>query len=456
MPVASRVIIGITKGPAKGQQISFEEHDTLLLGRHRECHICLPNDEYLSRYHFIIEVNPPHAHLQDLGSRNGTFINGNKLGGREWHETPEEGKEHTYATVPLNHGDEIITGLTYLKVSIEILRDQDETLFCQQCGKQIEDDVQVLKSGYALCKGCQRFVTTDFKGLFWEIQSTMKDDQHSKMGSWLAEFEPLQKLAEGGMGAVNLVRNVKDGHLAVMKTMLPRAAIHPKDREMFLREIDIVRQLDHKNIASLVGHGSHKGIFFFVMEYCQGGSLADYFLQYKHLISEEDCLPWMLQSLEGLAYAHAKGFVHRDIKPQNILLSGEEGSRIAQIADFGLAKNYLAAGFSGMTITGSHGGTYAFMPREQIINYKYVTPASDIWSIGATFFWMLTGKPPRIVKDEDNPIESIFDEESLPVREFSPPISKRVGEILEKALSSDPKNRYQDAGEMLNAMQAVN
>ncbi len=113
------VVLSVTKGPAKGKVFTFTEHDTFLFGRMPDCHATFPDDTQVSRHHFILEACPPKASLRDLGSLNGTFINGKKCGGRKSGESPEEGAKHQYPIVELNDGDKITVGQTDLAVAIE-------------------------------------------------------------------------------------------------------------------------------------------------------------------------------------------------------------------------------------------------------------------------------------------------------------------------------------------------
>src|SRR6476620_10926355 len=95
-------ILSITAGPMAGHTFVFDTHDTLLCGRLADCQVCLPDDRFVSRHHFLLEVNPPDARLRDLGSLHGTFVNGHKYGGRDKHETPEEGARRQYPQVDLH------------------------------------------------------------------------------------------------------------------------------------------------------------------------------------------------------------------------------------------------------------------------------------------------------------------------------------------------------------------
>ena len=128
-----KVTLTMIEGPMFGKQIEFEEHDTFLFGRMSDCGVCLPSDNMVSRHHFIMEVNPPDACIRDLGSLNGTYVNGVKFGSRRKGETPKEGSKHMYPEVDLKDEDKIRVGETVLKVTIEV------PVVCCDCGKAILD-----------------------------------------------------------------------------------------------------------------------------------------------------------------------------------------------------------------------------------------------------------------------------------------------------------------------------
>ena len=108
----AKVELEVVAGPKRGKKFCFDEHDTFVFGRMPDCHACFPDDNQVSRHHFLLEANPPQACLRDLGSLNGTYVNGVKHGGRKKGETPEEGVQRHYPELSLKDGDRIQVGQT--------------------------------------------------------------------------------------------------------------------------------------------------------------------------------------------------------------------------------------------------------------------------------------------------------------------------------------------------------
>ena len=163
----------------------------------------------------------------------------------------------------------------------------------------------------------------------------------------------------------------------------------------------------------------------------------------------------MLQTLQGLAFAHKQDFVHRDVKPQNILLRGRTRAWNARLADLGLAKNFEQAGFSGLTMTGEQSGTYQFMPREQVTDFKRIKPVSDVWAMGATCYYLLTGAFPRNHLATQDQIDVILHGEIMPIHIRDQSIPKAIAEVINRSLALEVSERYQDAEEMYEALKKV-
>jgi serine/threonine-protein kinase len=491
-----KITLRVIKGPIEGQVFTFDEHDTFIFGRSPDCHARLPEqDDTASRHHFILEVNPPDACLRDLGSLNGTYVNKTKHGGRARGETPEQAAQRKFPEVNLRDGDEIRVGETVFSFHVEVgaaccncgrpigesersacqwiagaylcagcrqkaaetreAPKPPEQLRCRQCAKDVSDEVGQGRSGDYVCQSCRAKAEADpaelLRRLFREIAPEPAD-------AGLADVPGYQigrKLGEGGMGAVYLAKRVEDGAAVALKVMLSRIAVDDHSRNVFLREVETTRALRHPNIVEFIDSGSVGGVFYFALEYCAGGSVADLIKQRGGPLPLAEAGPIMLATLDGLAFAHAKEFVHRDLKPPNILLAGSERRPTAKIADLGLAKNFAKAGYSGMTATGSYGGSYPYMPREQVTNFKFVKPVSDVWSMGATFYNLLTGRFPRDVRRGQDPMDAILKGEIVPIRNRDSGIPKRVAEVIDRSLADKPAERFQDAGEMRKALEKV-
>src|ERR1017187_2801687 len=150
--MAAKLTLVVSSGCMVGKAFVFDEHDTFVLGRALDCHVCLHDDDAVSRHHFLLEVNPPDVCIRDLGSMNGTYVNGRKIGGRKKGETPEQGARQQYPEIHLNGGDEIKVGETILVLRVHA------SAFCCQCGSEIpEADKKkwALAANSFLCRSCR-------------------------------------------------------------------------------------------------------------------------------------------------------------------------------------------------------------------------------------------------------------------------------------------------------------
>ncbi len=489
--MAGQVIIEVVDKSLRGKRWVFEEHDAFVFGRSSDCHIQIPpQDATASRHHFILEVNPPDVAIRDLGSRNGTWVNGVKHGGREKSATPEQAAQHSFPEVTLRHGDKIQVGKTILMVSVELpavccqcnqdIPDEQrqycawiggtfvcatckdkliapanppkksEPIRCRRCGEDVTDEVGKACRRAYICKACRKQADgAPLKAKGHKHNAVKRDAQtHSMVDDYAIE----KQLGVGGFGAVYLAKHRKTGKRVAIKVMLSKVAVEEDAQEKFVREIESLKKLQHSNIVTLLDFSAADGAFYFVMEYCEGGSVGDLMAKSGGKLPLSKAGPIVLQALTGLAHAHRNGFVHRDLKPQNLLLHRASESWTAKIGDLGLAKNFEHAGFSGMTLTGQYCGTPHFMPREQVLQYRNVKPTCDVWSMAATFYNMLTGRTPRDFPRGRDPIEVILRDAIIPIRQRDRTIPKPLAEVIDRALLNFPIDRHQDASVMLEVL----
>jgi serine/threonine protein kinase len=405
----ARVHLEVVAGPIQGRRFDFEAHDTFVFGRAPDCHAELSEqDGTASRHHFLLEVNPPAARLRDLGSLNGTWVNGTRHGGRGKLTLEEAGRKR-WPEVDLHDGDQVRVGTTVFAVRIE--------------GEAVGSYAAAAVSGSAAEPPPRQ----------------------------VAGYEVGRLLGRGGMGAVYEARRPPDGPTVALKLLRPEVVMDQHARDVFLREIEITARLRHPNIVTLLEHGSEGDFFFFAMEYCAGGSLAALLLQRPEPLPPAAALRVALLALDGLAAAHGQGYVHRDVKPENILLAeGLEGA--VKVTDFGLAKSFQQAGLSGMTATGAVGGTLHFMPREQLTGFRLLRPAGDVWSMGATLYHMLTLSYPRDFVPELDPLQVILAGSLVPLRERDPSLPASLAAVVDRAVADDLAVRYPSAAEFRDAL----
>jgi sulfatase modifying factor 1 len=232
-------------------------------------------------------------------------------------------------------------------------------------------------------------------------------------------------LGKGGMGEVIRATDTRLGRKVAIKRILGKAARSKTAVARFLTEAKSMAELSHPNIVQIYDYGRATGGPFLIMECVQGGSLLDKCKAGP--IELDEAVNIFGQLCDGLAKAHAAGIIHRDIKPANVLLT-EDG--IPKLTDFGLAKD--GAADTGMTMEGAVIGTLDFMPPEQRQAAELTDHRSDLWSLAATFYQMLTGEPPRVI-----------DLDLLP---------PAIRPALAKALKSKKADRFQSAVEMREAI----
>lgn len=233
-----QVNLRVLAGPYKGQVFPFDQHDTFLIGRTNDAHLCLPDDRFFSRHHCLLEIDPPQCFLRDLGSTNGTFVNGQRV-----------------SQSFLKHGDQIQGGESVLLVEVSALaagaRETNSNLpitqpaivsvECLNCGRR-----ELVQAATAdehltfLCEDCRQ-----------ELRSAPQP---------VPGYDMVRVLGRGGMGCVTLGRDQKTGQAVAIKTLLPECAVSDKAMRRFMREIDVAAALKHPNIVEFLDRGTNNGV----------------------------------------------------------------------------------------------------------------------------------------------------------------------------------------------------
>ncbi|RME02797.1 MAG: hypothetical protein D6805_08760 [Planctomycetota bacterium] len=262
------------------------------------------------------------------------------------------------------------------------------------------------------------------------------------IGQVLGEVKLIKKLGQGGMGAVYLGEHLHLARQEAIKILPREFANNPEQVTRFKREARAAGTLDSPHIVRVHHIGEHKGIHYISMEFVKGCSLQDIVNEKKKLDAKE-AIEYMKQAAKGLIVAHKKDIVHRDIKPDNLMVT-EEG--VVKVADFGLARKTQDT--MGVTQSGSILGTPYFMSPEQCRGEK-TDIRSDIYSLGATFYYILTGQHPFVGDSPMTILLKHIHEEVPDIKKFAPEVPDSLKNIIEKMMEKLPEDRYQTLEEFL-------
>ena len=266
-----------------------------------------------------------------------------------------------------------------------------------------------------------------------------------------AHYELDCEIGRGGMGIVYRAKDRRLKRQVAIKLLPPELAFRSEIKLRFLREAETAAQLSHPNIVPIYTVDEQAGLVFFVMAYISGDNLAKR-LHERGVLTIEETRKVLRDVGDALAYAHERGVVHRDIKPDNILLDAVTGRPM--VTDFGIARAMDGSGDSRLTATGMAIGTPAYMSPEQAAGEREIDGRSDLYSLGILGYQMLTGEPPFTAGSTPAMLVKHISEQPMPVQQrrsdVPPDLARSVMMLLEK----DPANRFPNALALVAALDA--
>ncbi len=437
------IVLRVISGPHEGQEYRIDHSGSFIVGRASRAAFPMTADLALSREHFQLENFPPLCHLVDLGSTNGTKVNGLRV-----------------ERVLLREGDMVAAGdsafaIHYIGGEVEArLRDR-----CAGCGVQLEHGVPLDSTGpleaplplAALRPSASSLLCVDCDARRKQFPETSPD--------YLIE----DVIGEGGMGTVYRAQQISRNRRVAIKMMIANSTAGEKALNYFHREIQALRDMlmpggkCHPSIVEFYELFQIEGHFQLVMEYVDGKNALDWLRALKQPMPYATAALIGQDLLSALHFAHTKGYVHRDIKPSNLLVMGPVHRPRVKLSDFGLAKSMVESTvFSNLTRQGEVGGSLGFLSPEHIRQFGEVRAPADIYCAGATLFYLLTEKYPYLGFDPGRPdsYEMILDHPPVPLRAYRPDAPEALESILLKALRKRPHSRWKSARAMWQALRA--
>lgn len=430
-----RVTLHVVAGPQVGRDFTFDQHATFMIGRSEDAQFCLPHDRYFSRHHCILEIAPPQAFLRDLGSTNGTFVNGQLVEATHLKSGDRIQGGETVLEVEVSSGLEDFTASGRLNVTQTSL----VRVACMNCG--ISAPVEAASPEARLSYVCD------------DCREKLKKNPQP-----IPNYQMIRMIGQGGMGSVSLARAERDGRAVAIKTLLPEVAVSEQSLKRFLREIEVAASLQHPNIVSYIEHGTHNGLVYLVTEFVSGMDASRLAKNNGGRLDYREVVAIVEQTLSALEFAHSLGFVHRDIKEQNVLVEGLYPNSVSKLTDFGLSKSYKETGMSGVTMVGDVAGTIAYMPPEQVRDFKDVKPPSDIYAVGMMAYSLLSGAHALDISPKAGiaeTVKAIFEKPIIPLQSRVSGVPPHVASVIETALAKQVEHRWRTSGAMREALLAA-
>lgn len=436
---AERIVMEVISGPHAGVKFTFDKHDLFLVGRSARAHLQLAGDPHFSRFHFRLEVNPPACYLIDLGSRNGTFVNGEQV-------------KECY----LKSGDVISGGQTELKI---VSNSAEQTLMLPSrkgdAGRIVSQVAAAIPTPLPvpISTPATNDVTAPIPIIPEKVSAKSQAPAKSPSGFPMIPGYSLEaELGRGDLGVVYRAVQTSLGRTVALKVLTPAVSAADKTLQLFVRECSILSQLNHAHIVHLLDQGTVNGMLYLATEYVPTIRLEDVLRNRPLKERVRVCSGLILQVLSALQYAHNRSLVHRDIKPGNVLITRDGQTLAAKLADFGVAKQYTNSGFSQITRAGDVVGSLPYMPPEQFLNSREARPSCDLYAAGATLYQWLTDHTPHDFPSGRSQFLIVLEDAPVPIAQRLPEIPASLAAVIDRALAREPEKRFTSAAEMRHAL----
>jgi serine/threonine protein kinase len=408
----------------QGQVLPVPNDQPVTIGRSSQASYAF-DDALLSRKHCQVECRGALCRVIDLKSRNGTYVNGQRV----------------VAPQLIKAGDRIKVGSLLIEVAPASSVAPDPP----QPGSATPLSNPTLS--VPNCQSCQRAIKPQearaFKNRTVCPQCLDRYDVDEEM---IEGFKILERLQTTGIGTVYKAKQLLMERLVILKTIVTSGDTDEKTLRRFLREAKAGGRLSHPSIVELYDVNEAADLMYIVMEYVEGETL-DHFLRARNgPLPGVDVVRWMFQICDALKYAHEQQIIHRDVKPATIIVRKEDNR--AKLTDFTLAKNLERAGVSVITADGEAVSTPYYLSPEQVKSARSADPRSDVYSFAATFYHALTGQLPIPARSYGEFIAKIFTHVPAPLSQLFPSAPPALSGILDKCLAKEPSDRFQNMSDL--------
>jgi len=261
-----------------------------------------------------------------------------------------------------------------------------------------------------------------------------------------------RELGRGAMGVTYLGQRADDPTMYAVKVVKPSFQGSPAQIDEFLHSARSLTKLHHSHIVRLREIGGCPSGFYFVSEFVPGLDAAK-ILERDGPLSVKRAVRWGNQIMKALKYAHARQFIHRDIKPTNVIVAEIDGKEVVKLADFAVARVYQTAPFSGLSLTTAMLSLASFIPPEVLFSFQEINPLADQYSLASVLYYVLTGAPVLdMPKEHRKRYSSLLRRQYVPLRERRDDVPAALADVIHKALSRTPTLRFTDIADFREAM----